>query len=262
MRCVTLSAVFVMCLAPSLGFTTRLFGVVRQQQRATLLFMASREVAAPAAGFIETELRGAAMKLHTKSQAPKEGKAKEDAPPAEPHVTTHQDYLQFLVDSKYVYEAMEDIVNERDELAVFRDTGLERTKPLEQDIQFMCQEYGLTRPNVGAFGQEYANEMRRIAKEGTIPQFMCHYYNFYFAHTAGGRMIGKQMAALLLDKKTLEFYKWDGDLNQIKDAVKQNIEAMAARWSREEKDACVNETAAAFRGGGMINANLAGKRSA
>jgi heme oxygenase len=36
---------------------------------------------------------------------------------------------------------------------------------------------------------------------------MCHYYNFYFAHTAGGRMIGKQMSALLLDKKTLDFYK-------------------------------------------------------
>ena len=169
--------------------------------------MASREVAAPAAGFIETELRGAAMKLHTKSQAPKEGQAKEDAPPSEPYVTTHYDYLQFLVDSKHVYEAMEEIVNGKEELVMFRDTGLERTKPLEQDIEFMVKEYGLTRPDVGEYGIEYANELRRIAEEGTIPEFMCHYYNFYFAHTAGGRMIGKQMAALLLDKKTLEFYK-------------------------------------------------------
>ena len=102
---------------------------------------------------------------------------------------------------------MEDIVNETEELAVFRNTGLERTIPLEKDIEFMCAEYGLTRPDVGVFGIEYSNELRRIAKEERIPEFMCHYYNFYFAHTAGGRMIGKQMAALLLDKRTLEFYK-------------------------------------------------------
>lgn len=147
------------------------------------------------------------MKLHTRSQAPKEGQAEEGAPQEEPYTTTHADYLQFLVDSKHVYEAMEEIVNEKDELKMFRNTGLERTVPLEQDIQFMCQEYGLERPPVGVFGETYANELRRIAKDGSIPEFICHYYNFYMAHTAGGRMIGKQMAALLLNKKTLEFYK-------------------------------------------------------
>jgi hypothetical protein len=31
---------------------------------------------------------------------------------------------------------------------------------------------------------------------------------------------------------------------------------MAAEWSREEKDECVNATAGAFRGGGMINSYL------
>ena len=40
-----------------------------------------------------------------------------------------------------------------------------------------------------------------------IPKFICHYYNYYFAHLAGGRMIGKQMSKLLLDGETLEFYK-------------------------------------------------------
>lgn len=191
----------------TLAFTTSKPLCILRQQLSSL-FMASRADAPPAAaGFIEEELRGAAMKLHTRSQAPKEGKAKEDVPPAEPYVTTHEDYLQFLVDSKHVYEAMEDVVNEREELSMFRNTGLERTIPLEQDIVFMCNEYNLERPEVGAYGIEYANEIRRIAKEGSIPEFMCHYYNYYMAHTAGGRMIGKQMAALLLDKKTLEFYK-------------------------------------------------------
>jgi hypothetical protein len=55
--------------------------------------------------------------------------------------------------------------------------------------------------------------------------------------------------------------QWDGDLNQIKDAVKDSIEAMAATWSDIEKKECVDATAAAFRGGGAINSYLSGGQS-
>ena len=209
MKFITLSAAVAVCLvatAPSIvAFSTRPFGTSSHRQFA--LFMSTEKVAAPV-GFIESELRGAAMKLHTRKQAPKEGQAEDTSSPEERgYITTRDDYLQFLVDSLHVYQAMEDIVNEKDELVIFRNTGLERTKPLQEDIEFMVQEYGLKRPEVGPAGTEYADELRRIAARGAIPEFMCHYYNFYFAHTAGGRMIGKQMSALLLDKKTLEFYK-------------------------------------------------------
>jgi hypothetical protein len=34
-----------------------------------------------------------------------------------------------------------------------------------------------------------------------------HHNSIILFHTAGGRMIGKKMASLLLEKKTLEFYK-------------------------------------------------------
>lgn len=207
------------------------------------------------------------MKLHTRSQAPKEGQAAEEKTKREPYTPSRADYLAFLVDSQHVYTAFEDVVQSMPELQVFCDTGLERTKPLESDIAFMMNEYGLERPPIGQPGLEYANVIRAFAKEGEedgekrIPEFMCHFYNFYFAHTAGGRMIGKQMSALLLDNKTLEFYKWDGDLNQIKGAVKENIEDIVARWSREEKDRCLEETAAAFQGGGGINSHLSGGQS-
>jgi len=163
-----------------------------------------------APGFIETALRSAAMKLHTKEQAPREGQA-ESKPRAEPYVPTIEDYLRFLVDSKHVYEAFEEAVQceKYPELAVLWNTGLERTVPLESDIQQLVKEFDLVRPPVGQKGMEYANEIREmiVGGKGTVPEFICHYYNFYFAHTAGGRMIGKQMSALLLNNKTLEFYK-------------------------------------------------------
>mmetsp|Transcript_5744 Transcript_5744/g.8620 ORF Transcript_5744/g.8620 Transcript_5744/m.8620 type:complete len:292 (-) Transcript_5744:298-1173(-) len=216
--------------------------------------------------FIATELRGAAMKLHTKSQSPKEGKATETPKPSEPYVPTHLDYLKFLVDSQYVYKCFEDAITNNDalhpELEPLVQTGLERYSRLEEDIQFLSSEYNIDRPDVGEKGLAYGDLITSIAAKGkeNIPEFMCHYYNYYFAHTAGGRMIGKQMAALLLEKKTLEFYKWDGDLNEIKDKVKSSIEEMAASWSRKQKDQCVGATAAAFMGGGGINAYLSGGR--
>lgn len=142
------------------------------------------------------------MKLHTREQAPKEGKVQ--APESKPYTPTREDYLQFLVDSQHVYQAFEDIVNEEPKLEVFRNTGLERTKALETDIEFMCKEFGLTRPPVGEHGTKYAQTLREMK---SVPELVCHYYNHYFAHTAGGLMIGKKMSSLLLDKKTLEFYK-------------------------------------------------------
>ena len=148
------------------------------------LYQAPSEATATTS-FIDTELRGAAMKLHTREQAPKEGQA--PAEKREPHVTTHEDYLRFLVDSQHVYQAFEDIVKTREELSMFRNTGLERVAPLEKDIAYITEEYNLKRHSVGKFGQAYAEHLRGIE---SIPEFVCHFYNFYFAHTAGGRMIG------------------------------------------------------------------------
>lgn len=154
-----------------------------------------------------------------------------------------------------------------DLMARFGKTGLERTEGLEKDVQFLCEEYGLERPEVGEAGSAYAAVIREKLKkdeEGDstdmdgIPAFMCHYYNFNFAHTSGGRMIGKQMSKKLIDGKTLEFYTWEGDLNQIKDTVKGDIEKLASTWTRDQRDRCIAETPATFRGGGAINGYLFG----
>lgn len=162
------------------------------------------------------ELRDVAMKLHTKEQAPREGQAAAPEKPKEPFVPTQADYLKFLVDSCEVYKTLEEIVDRVDlteELGRFRNTGLERTSALEHDIEWMCNKFSLERPPVGKAGQSYSDELRKMitvkddgTKEG-IPEFVCHYYNFVFAHLAGGRMIGKQMSKMLLDGETLDFYK-------------------------------------------------------
>jgi heme oxygenase len=52
--------------------------------------------------------------------------------------------------------------------------------------------------------------------------------------------------------------QWGGDVNELKAKVKGQIEDIAQPWSREERDECINATAAAFRGGGALNGYLFG----
>jgi len=208
------------------------------------------------------------MKLHTRAQAPKEGQVedKPQPPPEQRHQTTHQDYIHYLVNQLYIYQLWEQDILIRDELKdelhLFLDTGLERCAVLENDIQYLINTYNLSRPTPGTMSQTYGDVLTSIANRGKdgIPELICHYYNHYFAHTAGGRMIGKSLSKALLDGYTLEFYKWDGNLNKIKSEVKDSIESLAATWTQEQKDACSGATAACFQGGGSLNSYLGGMR--
>ena len=99
-------------------------------------------------------------------------------------------------------------------------------------------------------------ELARLAEEDP-PAFMCHFYNQYFAHTAGGKMIGKKMSDLLLDGKELEFYKWDGDLQEMMAAVKASINAVAEDWDEAQKQHCLEETEKSFKLSGSILQEIA-----
>jgi len=49
---------------------------------------------------------------------------------------TRQDYVNFLVDSKLVYQTFEKLVQDTSALAAFRNSGLERTEALEKDFKW------------------------------------------------------------------------------------------------------------------------------
>jgi len=202
--------------------------------------------------FVQTEMRGAAMALHTRDQAPKEGKQ-----PAQKPVSSWQpgraDYLQFLVDSREVYKALEEIVDTTEEFASFRNSGLERSAALDADIAWFAEE-GVETPTVKSQGLNYVAELKQMVADGELERFVCHFYNFYFAHTAGGRMIGKRMADALLGGKTLAFYQWEaGDVDkELLPGLRTKIDEKVATWTREQKDLCLAETAASFKGGGAM----------
>jgi len=254
-----MSVMRMLCLASaSASFLTPLPAQARQPGSVARSAVQMLPPAAPTAeekarkSFVQTEMRSAAMKLHTRDQSPKEGQQPAEKPVAkwEPG---RAEYLQFLVDSRHVYQCLEEIVGANDVLSSFGDSGLERVAALEKDIEWFKKE-GLETPPLGSMGKEYAARLREIADAGTWEVFTCHFYNFYFAHTAGGRMIGKMMSDKLLEGHTLEFYQWErGDpKEELLPALRLQIDNMADTWTREQKDACLAETAATFKGGGSL----------
>nr|UDH74131.1 heme oxygenase 1 [Eschenbachia blinii] len=201
-------------------------------------------------GFVE-EMRFVAMKLHTKDQS-KEGEKEAQEKPLPKWEPSIDGYLKFLVDSKLVYDTLEKIVDKADfpEYAEFRNTGLERSECLAKDLAWF-KEQGHTIPEPSPPGLNYASYVEELSKKD--PQaFLCHFYNTYFAHSAGGRMIGKKVAKEVLNGKELEFYKWDGDLSQLLQNVREKLNAVAENWTREEKNHCLEETEKSFKFSGEI----------
>jgi len=204
-------------------------------------------------GFVK-EMRTVAMKLHTREQAPKEGQ-QQDAPKPKAWEPKREGYLRFLAESKAVYDVLETVVQDlsHPEYARFTKTGLERSKALVEDIKWFEETYTLQAPPVqpDGPGATYAAKIAELAKSDP-PAFICHFYNFYFAHTAGGRMIGSKISEMLLDKKELQFYKYDGDMNASLDAVRKSINEISEQWTEDQKAHCLEETAASFKFSGKI----------
>lgn len=203
-----------------------------------------------AKGFVE-EMRFVAMKLHTKDQA-KEGEKENEGQPMAKWEPSVEGYLKFLVDSKLVFDTLEKIVEKAPfpEYAEFRNTGLERSEALSKDLEWFRQQ-GHAIPEPSTPGLSYAGYLEELSEKD--PQaFICHFYNTYFAHSAGGRMIGRKVAEKILNKKELEFYKWDGDLSQLLQNVRDKLNKVAENWTREEKNHCLEETEKSFKFSGAI----------
>lgn len=87
--------------------------------------------------------------------------------------------------------------------AEFSNTGLERSEPLAKDLEWF-KEQGYAIPEPSSPGVTYARYLEELSEKD--PQaFICHFYNIYFAHTAGGRMIGRKVNKHFLENLFLSF---------------------------------------------------------
>ncbi|ESQ29592.1 hypothetical protein EUTSA_v10024084mg, partial [Eutrema salsugineum] len=155
-------------------------------------------------GFVE-EIRFVAMRMHTRS-------CRDSNLGILIFQFTVEGYLNFLVDNKLVFDTLEQIIHESTvpTYAEFKNTGLERADRLDKDLEWF-KEQGYTIPEP-------------MTPEEKNPQaFICHFYIIYFGQSAGGRMVGTKVSKKIPENKELEFYKWDGELFELLQNVRDKI---------------------------------------
>ncbi|KAL0017343.1 hypothetical protein SO802_004412 [Lithocarpus litseifolius] len=161
-------------------------------------------------------------------------------------------FLNYLVDSKLVFNTVERIVDESSHVAYayFRKTGLERSEALEKDLEWLGQQ-GFVIPEPSGPGISYAKYLGELS-EKSAPLFMCHFYNIYFSHIAGGQVIARQVSEKLLEGRELEFFRWEGDVAELIKDVREKLNMLGEHWCRDEKNRCLKEATKAFRFLGQI----------
>ncbi|GAV82030.1 Heme_oxygenase domain-containing protein [Cephalotus follicularis] len=160
-------------------------------------------------------------------------------------------FVKYLVDSKLVFDTVERIVDESQDVsyAYFRKTGLERSGGLSKDLEWFRQ-MGIVIPEASTPGFSYAKYLEELA-EKSAPLFLCHFYNIYFSHIAGGQVIARQASEKLIKGKELEFYRWEGDVQELLKVLREKLNVLgevdARHWSRDEKNKCLKEATKSFR---------------
>ncbi|MBA0566364.1 hypothetical protein Golob_011189 [Gossypium lobatum] len=172
---------------------------------------------------------------------------------AETWSPTMEGFLKYLVDSKFVFNTIERIVDESDDVAYayFRKTGLERSAGLSKDLEWFSQR-DLVVPEPSNPGVSYVNYLEELA-EKSAPLFLSHFYNIYFSHIAGGQVIARKVSDQLLEGTELEFYKWEGDVQESLKDVRENLNMLGEHWSRDDRNKCLKEAAKSFKFLGQIN---------
>ncbi|PIA46371.1 hypothetical protein AQUCO_01500123v1 [Aquilegia coerulea] len=221
--------------------TTSVAPLVKKRKRYRKLYPGESK------GIVE-EMRFVAMKLRNdktnKKITEEEGGGGEREEIWQPSI---KGFLNYLVDSKLVFETLERIVDESDDVnyAYFRKTGLERSEVLSKDIELISQQ-DLVIPQPSSPGVSYARYLEELA-EKSAPMFLCHFYNIYFAHISGGQVIAKQVSEKLLEGRELEFCRWEGDELELLKDVRDKLNQLGEHWSRDEKNKCLREATKSFR---------------
>ncbi|EFH57067.1 hypothetical protein ARALYDRAFT_481515 [Arabidopsis lyrata subsp. lyrata] len=144
--------------------------------------------------FVAMRLRNVNGKKLDLSGDKTEQEEEEDEVKEETWKPSKEGFLKYLVDSKLVFDTIERIVDESENVsyAYFRRTGLERCESLEKDLQWFRGQ-DLVIPEPSNIGVSYAKYLEEQAGQ-SAPLFLSHFYSIYFSHIAGGQVIVRQVS--------------------------------------------------------------------
>jgi heme oxygenase (biliverdin-producing, ferredoxin) len=163
---------------------------------------------------------------------------------------SQKEYAQYLADLKVIYEALENGLEDNQELPAIKavyDPKINRVQKLEADLRSFESEN--LKPTEAA--KEYAEHLQNLSKQAPA-YLLAHAYVRYLGDLSGGRMMKKYIEQLFPGEHTA-FYNFDellGD-NAIgakyvdyKNAWKRNLDHL--NFTENEKASLVEEAKKGF----------------
>ncbi|KAK9665930.1 hypothetical protein RND81_14G146700 [Saponaria officinalis] len=175
-------------------------------------------------------------------------------------------FLKYLVDSKLVFDTIERVVEDSNDVSwksivilfdgiefccvdpemgrtssygintqSFRRTGLERSESLARDLEWFGEQNMLI-PDPSSPGVSYAAYLKDL----------------YEKSAPFGQVIAKQVVEKLLVEREFNFYKWDKDAEELLKDVREKLNRLSEHWSRDDKNKCLKEATKSFRHMGQI----------
>ncbi|CAH9078063.1 unnamed protein product [Cuscuta europaea] len=159
-------------------------------------------------------------------------------------------FLRYLVDSRLVFNIIERTVDESSDVsyAYFRNTGLERADFISKDLAWLSEQ-GNDIPEPSNPGVAYSNYLEELGEKNP-PLFLCHFYNIYFSHIAGGQVIAKKVCEKLIrggEGRALEMYRWNGNEEKLLQGVREKLNMLSQHWPRNNKNRCLHDMRKSFR---------------
>lgn len=155
------------------------------------------------------------------------------------------DYVRYLAQYAYVYEALESR-SAPDDPEILRDERLHRLAAIESDLQALgAGDWRTTHPALPATAA-YAARLREVAA-GRPAEYLAHHYTRYLGDLSGGQVIGTMMARHYgASPDQLSFYEFEGIEKPVvyKRAYRAALDALPL--SEEERGAAAAEAQRAF----------------
>jgi heme oxygenase len=106
-----------------------------------------------------------------------------------------------------------------------------------------CDEKRSPASGAGSKTTAYVRYLRALA-DAQPERFACHWYQWAFSWQAGGALVGDLVAREAIDGSVrLRSYDY---VASAPASGRRRLAALAARWSPEQRAACVDEVACAF----------------
>lgn len=167
---------------------------------------------------------------------------------------TLDDYAQLVAQHFFMYEALEDVVDQVAEDSAFKpfhDENLTRRQTLVEDLEQLFGSDWKSQISPVPATVAYAERIREVGTEGWIAGIIAHHYTRYLGDLSGGQMIARRVTGQhgFENGEKTKFYNFAelGSLDDFKNRYREALDKLGETLNDDDKKRMMDEVRAAYR---------------